>query len=142
MRQFSGSCHCGAVRVTFESEHGAADLPVRACGCSFCRSHGARTMTDPNGRAVIEADPKALMRYQFGLKTADFLLCARCGVYLGAFFDDEDAAYATLNVNTFDARAEFASAGAPTDYESENADGRMARRRRRWTPAILKETSQ
>ena len=139
MPTYSGQCHCGALSVTFESAHEAGALPVRACGCSFCRSHGARTMTDPEGQARITVDPEALLRYRFSLGTADFLVCNRCGVYLGAYFDDGEAAYATLNVNAFEARAEFVGGGAPTDYDNEDAAGRMARRRQRWTPAILEE---
>ena len=45
-------------------------------------------MTDPAGTAVIEAEPGALNAYQFGLGTADFVVCNGCGAYMGAFFDD------------------------------------------------------
>src|SRR2546422_3634073 len=44
--------------------------------CSFCRKHGARTTSDPSGRVVITVrHPGQLLRYRFGLETADFLVC-------------------------------------------------------------------
>ncbi|MDP6659369.1 MAG: aldehyde-activating protein, partial [Candidatus Poseidoniia archaeon] len=86
-----GRCHCGNIRVLFESEKTAQALAVRACGCSFCRGHGARTTTDAEGSAEIEvADASRLSRYRFGLKTADFLICGNCGAYMGALFEDDD----------------------------------------------------
>ena len=30
-------------------------LQVRACQCSFCRRHGAKTVSDPNGRLTLTA---------------------------------------------------------------------------------------
>ncbi len=138
MPEFKGSCHCGELRLTFVSPSTAADLPVRECGCSFCRKHGARTMTDPAGTAVIEAEPGALNAYQFGLGTADFIVCNGCGAYMGAFFDDAGTGYATLNINVFDDRLDFSQPAASADYGAEDAEGRKVRRRARWTPATLK----
>lgn len=139
MPHFKGACHCGAIHVTFQSAHNADALEVRACGCSFCRTHGARTMTDPAGHAEILAASGALNRYRFGLKTADFLVCRECGAYVAAYFEDAGQGYATLNVNAFDARADFDQAARSADYAAEDAAGRIARRRQRWTPATLAE---
>ncbi len=137
MPTYAGGCHCGAVTVRFESPATAENLPVRACGCSFCRSHGARTMTDPDGSARIAARRDALKRYRFGLKTADFLVCGDCGVYVGAYFDDDPNGFATLNVNAFADRARFTQEATHADYDQEDAASRTARRRVRWTPARL-----
>ena len=132
MASYRGGCHCGAVRVVFESRFGPAELPVRACQCSFCRAHGARTASDPQG-SVRFSGP--LRRYRFGLRTADFLLCPDCGVYLGALYADADGAWATLNVNCLAERALFPAAPEPVSYEGEDPAGRVARRKARWTPA-------
>lgn len=129
---YRGGCHCGAIRVTFESRFDPARLPVRACQCAFCRAHGARTAADPEGRVRFEG---RFLRYRFGLRTADFLLCPECGVYLGALHADDAGAWATLNVNCLDDRALFPAAPAPVSYEGESAEGRSARRKARWTPA-------
>ena len=62
-----GACHCGQVEVAFETAMSVADLPLRACGCSFCRRHGTKAVADPNGRLTISAPPNGLNRYRFGL---------------------------------------------------------------------------
>ena len=60
-------------------------MPLRSCSCAFCRSHGTRTVSDRDGAAEITASDWSLVeRYRFGSRTADYLLCRRCGVYVGA----------------------------------------------------------
>ena len=95
-------------------------------------------MTDPAGTAVIEAELGALNRYQFGLGTADFIVCNECGAYMGAFFDDAGTGYATLNINVFDNRLDFSQPAASANYDTEDVESRKTRRRARWTPATLK----
>ena len=38
---YEGGCHCGNLSVKFETAEDAARLPIRECGCTFCRKHGA-----------------------------------------------------------------------------------------------------
>ena len=132
MPAYRGGCHCGAVRVVFESRSDPDRLPVRACQCAFCRAHGARTAADPEGRVRFEGP---FRRYRFALRTTDFLLCPYCGVYLGALYAADGGAWATLNVNCLADRASFAADPEPVSYEGESAEDRGARRRARWTPA-------
>ncbi len=137
MTTLRGGCHCGNLEVTLETQRRAEDLPVRACGCSFCRKHGARSTSDPEGRARVTIhDPAGAIRYRFGLHIADYIVCARCGIYVGAVMAEPDGAWALLNVNTLADAERFASAGEPMDYEGEAVDQRRARRRARWTPAV------
>lgn len=127
--QHTGRCHCGALRLTFDTEK---PLAPRACHCGFCRRHGARTVTDPDGAAVLNLGPEAI-RYRFASKTTDYILCGRCGVYLGAVADIEGISYATLNLNTFDApRPDLAA--APVCYDGESVAAKADRRRARSTP--------
>jgi len=134
-RGFPGGCHCGNLRLDYASARPAAETEVRACGCSFCRKHGARSISDPQGRVRIRVDePEALLRYRFGLHTAEFLVCRRCGVYVGAVARIGDADYAVVNANVLDAAQEFRRAPVAASYEGESADERRERRRRRWTP--------
>jgi hypothetical protein len=143
VQTFSGRCHCGSLAISLETAKLPDELPLRACGCSFCRKHGARTTSDPKGRArIIVNDPARLIRYRFAQATADFLVCGACGVYVAAVLSDSGAAFAVLNVNAFDERERFAGEGQPVHYEGEGADARRARRRRQWTPvAIVEATS-
>jgi hypothetical protein len=127
-----GQCHCGAIRVEFETDR---PLAPRACQCGFCRKHKARTVADPDGAAVLTLGPETL-RYRFGSGTTDFLLCGRCGVYVGAMSEIAGALYATLNLNAFDDPHPDLEA-APVSYDGEDAAAKAKRRREKWTPARL-----
>lgn len=130
--RYTGSCHCGALRVAFETER---PLAPRACSCSFCRRHGARTVSDAGGSATLALGPETL-RYRFGTKSTDFLICGRCGVYVGALAEIGGDRFATLNLNCFDdPRPELAA--EPASYEGEDPAARAARRRERWTPVSI-----
>ena len=133
-----GGCHCGALAVEFATELPVEQIQVRACQCTFCRAHGALSVTDPEGLLTFRVnDESRLVRYQFGLKLADFLLCSRCGTYVGAFMEDGGRAYGVLNVCVLRERDRF---GTPMlmRYDGETVEHRLQRRRERWTPAQLK----
>jgi hypothetical protein len=135
----SGGCHCGALRVRFTSRR-FETLAVRACGCSFCTKHGARTTTDPSGQLELEiCDPARLIRYRFGMNTADYLVCGGCGIYAAAVLTDGERSWATLNINVLDQPADHRVAAAtPVDYGAEDRDARIARRKATWTPTITR----
>ena len=136
--RFEARCHCGALAMAFTTRRTSAELPLRECQCSFCRKHGARTTADPDGFAEIRvADAAALARYRFGLGTADYLVCARCGVYLAAVMEEGGQAWAVLNVNAFENRAAFGGRATPMVYDHEAEAQRRARRRKLWTPARI-----
>jgi len=134
-----GSCHCGAVMVAFSTPLPLAEMRLGRCDCSFCRRHGARTMSHPKGNLVIRAAKGVLSRYRFGLKVTDFLLCATCGVYVAALIEHEGRAYATLNVNLLDARDSLDPTPPLFSYDGETAEARLARRLARWTPTQVEE---
>jgi hypothetical protein len=138
--RFEGGCHCGNLEVTFEASRAPAALQLRACGCTFCRRHGQVSVTDPAGSLEIRLrDPAEVSRYVFGLRTSEFLVCRRCGVFVAAVCAIDGETYATLNVNTLAARAVFTQAPTPVSFEGETAPERLARRRRAWTPARVRE---
>ena len=136
--RFDGGCHCRNLKVEFETQLSPDALPLRECGCTFCRRHGATAATDPEGRIKVSAiDPTQVSRYQFALRTADFLICQRCGVFVAAVCTIDGATFATLNVNVLDERSRLTGTPTRTDYTSETAEERIARRRRAWTPATV-----
>jgi len=138
MHETRGSCHCGNLQTVFRSAIMPADIPVRACQCSFCRKHNVRAVSDPSGGAeIIVRDPAKLSRYRFGHGAADFFVCAHCGVYVAAVMEEDSAAYATLMVNAFDNQTDFVTSAEPIDYAGEGVEGRRERRRRKWTPATI-----
>lgn len=131
---FEGSCHCGAIGFTLRTSQRPELWVVRACQCSFCRGHGARTISDPNGSVTFKiADASKLQRYRFGLRSADFLICHACGVYLASVLTAPPGQFATLNVNTIRMSLEVPDA-VPMSYEGESLEQRQARREQRWTP--------
>lgn len=133
-----GGCHCGNLRLNLRLSQAPAQVALRACGCSFCRAHGTRTTSDPEGLVEIWADDWSLVEaYRFGSRTADFLVCRRCGVYLGAVCDTPAGRRAVVNTNALADRAQFTGAAAPVDHDSEPVDARLARRARNWTPAVV-----
>ncbi|HTK79850.1 MAG TPA: hypothetical protein VL286_05360 [Rhizomicrobium sp.] len=135
MPRFEGGCHCGNLAYVFEASAGLDVLGLRACMCRFCRVHGARNTSDPNGsvRIVVRA-PAKLIRYRFGLKTADFLICASCGAYIGAHLPDSGGGWITINVNTFVEPPPLDYPLQPHEFGAEDMAGRIARRKERWTP--------
>ena len=140
---FTGACHCGALHVIFETPTEPEALPLRACGCSFCRKHGVRTTSDPAGTVGFKiGDPELLQRYRFGTQTTETLICRNCGIYLGAVTEVDGALYAIVNVNALDDRSAFERPPQAMDYEGESAAQRQARRKAKWTPATLDATGR
>jgi hypothetical protein len=128
----TGQCHCGANRVEFET---SLPLAPRQCQCGFCRGHNVRMVSDPDGAARLTLGPET-HRYRFATGTTDYLICGRCGVYVGALAEVDGRSYATLNLNAFDdPRLDLAA--EPVSYEGETAGQKTERRRRKWTPALL-----
>ncbi len=132
-----GSCHCGALTIQLDTARAPADLPVRVCGCTFCRKHRPRYTSDPTGHVTLMlATDDAASRYRFGLRLADFLICRTCGVFVAAH--DPAGARAVINLDTLARADDFSSAPtAFTAYDTEDAPTRAARRARAWTPATL-----
>ena len=117
-----------------ESDKAPRDLGVRTDTCSFCKKHNAIYSTDPEGEVRFTfREPHRVARYRFGTKTADFLLCTTCGVFVAATMPEESIA--VVNVNVLDARAAFLeSAVVVSDLDAETIEERLARRKKRWTP--------
>ena len=137
MHRYQGQCHCGAIRATLEATKPASDLQARACQCGFCTRHGAMTVSDPAGRAIVEITRAGLNRYQFATRTGTSLLCARCGMYAGVVLEDEGKVWSAINVRGL-AIPEFKDRVAePVVYEGETAEARIARRKQKWTPTEL-----
>jgi hypothetical protein len=124
-----GQCHCGAIGIAFET---GKPLSPRACQCGFCRRHGARSVSDPDGSAVLTLKIEPI-RYRFAGRSADYLICPRCGIYVGATATIGGLDLVTLNLDAFDdPHPELA--GAPVSYDAESPETKVERRRARWTP--------
>ena len=138
--QHSGGCHCGALRIEFESAIAPEAMEVRACQCSFCRKHASLAVSDPEGSVrLILQDPTVVQRYRFGLATADYLLCGRCGVYVSAVIEEAGRHYAIVITNTLEGAERFSQTPMAVTYDAEDEAARRARRRAKWTPTAIVE---
>jgi len=97
--------------------------------------HDALSTSDPQGTLRFSTgNAGTLQRYRFALKTADFLLCRQCGVYIGAIIEINEHHYGIINTHALeDTPADMAEVGA-IRYDDEDRSGRVNRRERRWTP--------
>jgi hypothetical protein len=134
---YRGACHCGAVRAEFETQ----TLPrLRADGCSFCTSRGVKSASDPDG-ALRLWSTRPLIRYRFGHRTADFLICSACGTYVAAMMDGPRGTVAVANVVGLSIPELRDEEPEQTDFEGEGEADRISRRLSRWTPISLLETT-
>ena len=80
LKTYKGSCHCGAVKFSFECV--AVTKGVR-CNCSICSRKGAIMSPEPIApeKFRIVAEEGKLGLYQFGIKTANHYFCKNCGIY-------------------------------------------------------------
>jgi hypothetical protein len=100
--------------------------------------HSALSTSDPGGfLEFVEHASGALHRYQFGRRTADFLLCRICGVYVGAVLQSGTKSFGIINVRVLTALTEQLADAVPMNYEGEGSGERVARREKRWTPAAM-----
>jgi hypothetical protein len=134
-RSFDGGCHCGAIEYTYTTTVPPPRWPVRLCQCAFCRGHGARSTSDLEGELQFRFErPEFLRRYRFALRTADFLICKECGMYVAAVLLSGRGAQAVINLNTLRAPPAGLSPGKPVSHEGESGEVRRARRILTWTP--------
>ena len=139
MTEHGGGCHCGNLVLRLRLAQMPEDSPLRACGCSFCRAHNTCTTSDPRGSVEIWAEDWSLVDpYRFGSRTADFLICRRCGVCIGAVCETTAGSRAVINTNCLDDRAAFIRQPVPTDHENESTEDRIARGAANWTPANIR----
>jgi hypothetical protein len=134
---YYGACHCAAIGYTYRTALPPGQWSVRECQCAFCRAHAATTTSDPGGSIEFTVrDAQGLHRYRFGLRTADFLLCRNCGVYIGALARTGRGQFGIINLHALRASVLGLPAPMGRNYEGEDAAARVARRMLQWTPVI------
>jgi len=134
-----GGCHCGNIHVRLRLSKPPEDNPLRACTCSFCRSHSPRIVADREGFVEVWADDWSLVEnYRFGTRTCDFLICRRCGVFIAAVTETAEGARAVVNANCLSDRERFTSVPVVHSFEGETGETRSARHAANWMPAIIR----
>ena len=133
---YTGSCHCGDVRLEYETSEPISTWPLRACQCGFCRKHGVVTTSISNANLRIHADVDAIQEYTFALGVTRFQLCKRCGTYVAAISEYEGVQYAVVVANMLDCRSQLTQTVTPVVYDDENPDTRLERRAERWAKLV------
>ena len=128
-----GRCHCKNIEFSLTWEPDPAEIQVRVCGCSFCVKHGGVWTSNPGGALeVVVKTPTLVSKYSFGTRTAEFHICARCGTVPVATSRIDDHLYAIVNANAFENVDQSLLKHAPTNFDGEGTDSRLARRKRNW----------
>ena len=126
-----GKCHCGNISFTLNWESDPTEIPARACTCSFCVKHGGVWTSSPHGALKVAVrDTSLVSRYMFGTKTAEFHVCARCGVVPVVTSQIDGTLYAVVSVNAFENVNPSLLRSTPASFDGEGADSRLARRKR------------
>ena len=77
MQSYNGSCHCGAVQFTIET-----DFPeLTTCNCSICAKKNALMVKVHESRFRLLSGSESLSEYQFHTRTARHYFCNICGIY-------------------------------------------------------------
>jgi hypothetical protein len=129
----AGSCHCGNISFRLAWEPSPREIPARACGCSFCTRHGGVWTSWPPGDLQIAVrDASLVSKYSFGTRTAEFNVCARCGIVPIVTSRLDGRLYAVVSVNAFDGVAPALLRRTPASFDGEGEAERLERRKRSW----------
>lgn len=99
-----GSCHCRNIRFRLLWRPDPAEIPARACTCSFCRKHGGVWTACPGGELAVPVVTSQI----------------------------EGHTYAVVNVNAFDGVDPALLRPSSVSFDGEDPAARLARRRRNW----------
>ena len=77
-----------------------------------------------------------MSKYAFGTKTADFHVCARCGVVPVVSSRIDGRLYAVVSVNAFEGIDAARLKRSPANFDGEGTDSRLERRKRNWIPNV------
>ena len=129
----NGKCHCGNITFELDWEGDQAEIPARACDCSFCVKHGGVWTSNPKSRLVVAIrDASLVSKYAFGSRTATFHVCSRCGAVPLVSSEIANHLYAVVNVNVLENVNQSCLHRATADFEGEDVESRLERRSRNW----------
>ncbi len=128
-----GSCHCGNLSFRLAWEPSPTEIPARACTCSFCTRHGGVWTSSPSATLTVAVRDAALVsNYTFGTRTAEFHVCARCGIVPVVTSRLGGRRYAVVSVNAFEGVAPSLIRRTPASFDGEGQGERLERRKRSW----------
>lgn len=136
MNELKGGCHCGNLSFSLHTNRRPEDFVPRRCSCSMCRRHGASYISDPDAHLDLNYQDVALLsRYRFGHQTAEWIICARCGVLAAVVCEIDGRLRAVVKVQAM-LQHVFPGTEVTTDFESETVAERLERRQRNWIGSV------
>lgn len=136
-RLINGSCHCRNMRFELQWPVSVPIIPVRECSCEFCSKHNGAWTSHPEAQLTLHvANPAAVSKYAFATRTADFLVCASCGVVPLVLCEIDGKTYAVVNANSFDDKESLILRRNATDFDGEQTNARLQRRAKNWIPNV------
>lgn len=127
----TGACHCR--NISFDLVWPRKAMKSRRCSCTFFRKHSASWSSDADCRLSINvANESRLSKYVFGTDTAEFFVCSLCGVVPVAVSEIDSQHFAVFNVETIDNLEGIEVSEMATNFDTEDTDGRLERRKRSW----------
>jgi len=136
-RRIEGSCHCRNIHFILLWPASDPDIPVRQCSCTFCVKRGGSWTSHRSAELLAEVDtPSSVSKYRFGTTTANFYVCSVCGVVPFVTSEIDGSSYAVVNVNSFDNVDPSLLSCSSTNFDGEDSDERLERRRRNWIPNV------
>jgi hypothetical protein len=128
-----GRCHCGNIAFELTWEPDPAQIPARACTCSFCVKHGGVWTSNPNAALSVSVkEPSLVSKYAFGTHTAEFHVCSRCGVVPVVTSRIDGHVYAVVSVNAFEAVDASLLRRGSANFDGEGEESRLGRRKKNW----------
>src|SRR4051794_12532393 len=78
--KYTGRCHCGDIRFSFESEE---IKEGKRCNCSLCIRRGAVMSSKyfPAEDFTANPHPERLLTYRWNDKVVDAIFCKTCGIF-------------------------------------------------------------
>jgi hypothetical protein len=129
----SGSCHCRNISFVLDWRPEPAEIPARACTCSFCLKHGGVWTSCATGSLKVTVrNPLLVFAYAFETKTAQFHTCRTCGVVPLVTSRIGGHRYAVVSVNAFEGIEPSLIRRSIANFDGENEESRLARRKRNW----------
>ena len=74
---YSGSCHCGAIKFEVSIED---EIEVERCNCSICSKSGFLHLIVPNSKFRLLSGEGSITTYTFNTGIAKHTFCKVCGV--------------------------------------------------------------
>jgi hypothetical protein len=135
--RINGRCHCGNIAFVLTWEPDPAEIQARACTCSFCMKHGGVWTSNPNASLSVQVkEPSLVTKYAFGTHTAEFHVCARCGIVPVVTSRLDDRLYAVVSVNAFEGVDPSLLRHASASFDGEGQESRLGRRKKNWIPSV------